>query len=133
MLLRDSPDPMDMLSIHVYPRPNQKVFPDNADMDELIRVAMAASRRFKKLLFIGEFGANSQQWPTDHRKRIEELFASIERHNVPLAAVWVFGYPPQDDTHNIRVDNERAYIFELIRRANRKMQAATPEGESGGR
>jgi len=124
MLFRDNPDPMDMLSIHVYPRPKKTVFPDKADMDELIRVAMQASRRFKKPLFIGEFGANSQQWPTDHRKRIEGLFASIERHHVPLAAVWVFGYPPQDETHNIRVDNERAYIFELIREANRKMQAS---------
>ena len=86
---------------------------------------MAASRKIEKPLFMGEFGASSTLWPVTHRQQVEGLFASIERHRVPLSAVWVFGYPPQDDSFNIRIDNERGYIFELIREANRKMQPSS--------
>ncbi|MFW6145915.1 MAG: cellulase family glycosylhydrolase [Planctomycetota bacterium] len=123
MLRRDNPDPMDMLSIHLYARPKQSFFPDEADEAELIRAAMAASRELRKPLFIGEFGASRKLWSGRERPRNEALLAAIERYEVPLAAVWVFDYPPQDGQFNIWPENDLAYILDLLRAANRRLSA----------
>ncbi len=126
MLLRDNPDPMDMLTIHLYVSPDRTRFPDEAEKDELIRVAMATAKQARKPLFLGEFGASRGAWPDQAREPNKNLFHSIVDHGVPLAAFWVFGYPPQEGSFNIAPDNEGAYIFELIRAANRTMREAAP-------
>ena len=125
MLRRDSPDPMDTLCMHLYAGAQKRYFEDKAGLGELIRVAMDASAASRKPLFIGEFGADRKKWKEQERAKIEELIAAIEKHRVPLSAVWVFQLDWQEGTHNITPDNDRAYILALVGAANARIAART--------
>ena len=125
MLLRDNPDPIDTLTIHLYARKQKEYFADQqAGLADIVRVSMAAATGAGKPLFIGEFGAGRDQWEADgERARVEELIGIIESQRVPLAAVWVFDLRHQEGTHNITPDNERAYILDLVAQANTRIAA----------
>jgi hypothetical protein len=103
-----NPDPICGISVHAY-----------EDDDQRLATAMQVSRRLKKPLFVGEFGATGatpEEAPKFHR-----LLDGIVEHEVPLAVLWVFDLAQQED-FNIRADNARAWQLDAIAEANQKLQ-----------
>lgn len=113
MLIGDSPDPMDTLSVHAY---------DDGDVSRL-SAAMAASRQSDKPLFVGEFGVQGPDTP-DARSRLSAMLEAIEKLRVPLAALWVYDFNHQDKTWNVTWDNERAYQLGMVADTHRRVQAS---------
>jgi hypothetical protein len=122
ILLRDNPDPFDMLCVHIYPDKASKYPAFAADLRGLVRTVQDMSVHARKPLFIGEFGSPSDLGPEKERTAFEELLGAIEASGVPLAALWVFDYSPQGKDWNVTFSNRRAYMLDLLAKANRRMR-----------
>jgi inosine-uridine nucleoside N-ribohydrolase len=110
MLAGDNPDPVDTISVHIYP--------DAAD--RLVEAARAAKASGKPL-FVGEFGAPGEG--SEARSQFESLLRRVEELEVPLAALWVFDYAGQTEW-SVRADNSRGYQLRAIAEANARMVRA---------
>ncbi len=123
-----NPEPIDVLSIHLYPSAAEEgYFADgHADLDRLIAVSDATAEVLRKPLFIGEFGAQEAKFGADGaRQHYKALLESIARHEVPLAAMWVFDYPPHDREEGINVSPDngpREYMLAEIRALNERIR-----------
>lgn len=128
VLAIQNPDPVDVISIHLYPSASEEGYfaDEHADLDRLIAASAATAKALGKPLFIGEFGAQEAKFgPEGTRKHYKTLLESIERHQVPLAAMWVFDYPPHDREEMINVgpDNgPREYMLGEIRILNERLR-----------
>ena len=121
IFLRDNPDPMDTLTVRLYPGKIDK-YPSGAkNVDDLTRIMMNWSVKAKKPLFIGEFGAQNSLGKKKMRKVYEEIIAAIEKNNVPLSAFWVYDLPGQDEEWNITFANDRAYMIQMVIEANERI------------
>lgn len=126
-LLDVTPDPCNLVSIHVYPfeekgRFNQQVTPYKQVLDACLQVCVKAG----KPLFVGEFGAPDDKdggGPEVAKTEFMKLLSAIEESAVPLAALWVFDLPLQDSFINITADNQRSYQLDAIQEANRRLGA----------
>jgi len=124
-----SVDPMNLISVHVYPGEVENRFGKDAQTThaELIRECMAASAAVKKPLFIGEFGPpadNEAPWDRESAKaKGLELLKAVEESGAPLAAIWVFDFDHQESFINIRPGNHRAHYLEAVAEANARMWA----------
>ena len=123
-LVRDNPDPLNVISVHVYLRDEIPYFADGkVDIAGLLQATSAAAAKAGKPLVIGEFGAPaSLKDPQQQRRRFARLLTAIERSGAALACFWVFDHPHQDKTWNVTATNARAYQLDLIRRANRRLR-----------
>ncbi len=123
ILLRDNPDPYDTLSVHIYPEATNK-YPARAEsLTQLVESIQRCSLRAKKPLFIGEFGAPATLGKENEQAAFEELVEAIVDHRVPLSALWVFDYAPQDKDWNVTFENDRAYMLKLVARANGRLSS----------
>lgn len=122
ILLRDNPDPYDTISIHVYHEPKHGYAGRAASVGELIGWSKQFADEAHKTLFLGEFGADKQLGPQQERACFEEFIAAIEQHKVPLAAFWVFDNPNMENDWNVRFDNDRSYMLDLVSAANARIQ-----------
>lgn len=115
MLLLESPDPVDLLSIHVYQK-SQHLSPYGPEtVSQFIgRYARYASK-VGKPLFIGEF-------PVREPAQAEEYIRALMENHVPLAAFWTFDNSRQEETMNVTFQNERAFAIDLIAKANQALQ-----------
>lgn len=109
MLHDDNPAPIDVVTVHAY---------ENGAA--LIRTAAALCRKWKRPLFVGEFGASGPQPKSE--KEFTALLKVIEEERVPLAALWVYDFQGQDDTWNVTGQNERAYQLRAVSDANVRIQ-----------
>ncbi len=116
MLRDDNPDPVDLVSVHLYDVPTGYV-------DAMAGIA----RRLHKPLFVGEFGAGSAHGAASECERFQTLLAAIEHAKVPLAALWVYDYQWQDRTFNITWSNARSYQLKAIAEANARIRKALAE------
>lgn len=126
MLALQNPGPVNTISIHHYPDNALAYFADfPASLKEIIRVTMEDAVQLKKPLFIGEFGAQEQLLGTGvANKNYTELLDGIETYKVPLAAMWVFDYPPHDAENGINAgpDNgPREYMLQAIKELNERI------------
>jgi len=121
MLLGDNPDPMDMISIHLYAHQEER-FNRVVNCKELLKTALDAAVKAKKPLFVGEFGVSEKLGPELVRKRFTEMLATIEKSGVPLTALWVYDYPLQKGTGNVTAANNRAYQLKAIQQANQRIR-----------
>ncbi len=113
-LLEQNPDPINVLSVHIYQK-GRKLAPYGREtVDHFIGRYAAFGRRMAKPLFIGEF-------PVRNRGQAEDYLAAIENNGVALSAFWVFDYPPQEHGMNVTFDNDQAFVLDLIAEANRKI------------
>lgn len=122
MLLGDNPDPMDTISVHMYNDMPTR-FGKQITFDELLELTMKISKKARKPLFIGEFGAQTEDDPEVTRTRFSQMLSAIEKHEVPLSALWVFDYKPQDKVWNITATNERSWQLAAIAEANKRIAA----------
>lgn len=119
MLRGDNPDPINTLSVHVYDWEEHR-FSRSVSFQEILQMAMAISAKAQKPLFLGEFGVKEGTGEDGTRALFQDMLVVIEETEVPLAAMWVFDYKPQDEW-NVTASNQRAYQLELIQAVNRRL------------
>lgn len=122
ILKRDNPDPIDTITVHLYPGENEKLFAWSDDPNAILAEMMVVAQQAKKPLFVGEFGYDDKG-KGDLKEGMEWLMGVIEQVQVPLSAVWNFDLPQQDKDWNITFDNKRALVLDLIGDFNRKVGA----------
>jgi len=123
ILLRDNPNPFDMICIHAYPQANNQYSAKARNLKDMLKAIQKISLKARKPLFIGEFGAPLTLGKDKERARFLELVNAIEANKVPLSAVWVFDHAGQNRDWNITFDNKRSYMLELVAEANQRMNS----------
>ena len=125
-LIDVTPNPMDLISIHVYPMDEKGRFnQEKTSYEELLTLCVEAAAKTGKALFVGEFGASDTEkdgGPETARKANMEMIAAIEKTRVPLAALWVFDLSDQDSFINVSPANHRAYLLDELRKANQRLR-----------
>jgi len=124
MLLRDNPDPMNVISIHLYANGDDMFYADRkVKISELFRETQAMAATVKKPVFLGEFGATASMGP--EREGITKLIAAIEANKIPLSAIWDFDGVSHDTQWvkdwRISEDNPRGYMLDLVQQANERI------------
>lgn len=121
ILRRDNPDPMNAVSVHIYPTSGGR-YPGGAkSIADAVGLANRAALQAGKPLFLGEFGVDRKSGSTARqRARFQEFLDAIAQHHVALAAFWVFDLPNQDRDWNVTFNNDRAWMIERVARANAK-------------
>lgn len=124
ILRRDNPDPLDTICIHLYP--NEKDYPGGTtSFQAAVALTQKLARQAGKPLFIGEFGVKRQAGSREEQEAIfAEMLGAIEQEHVPLAAFWVFDRAKenQDKEYNVTFSNDRAWMLDLVRQANMRLQ-----------
>lgn len=112
MLIGDSPDPVDTLSIHIY------------EPEDIARLSscMQAARKSGKPLFVGEFGGHGARSP----EALERMIQALETSGAPLSALWVFDFAGQDDTWNVTRTNSRSYQLDAVAEFQRRLRSSRP-------
>jgi hypothetical protein len=114
-LLTLAPDPMNMISAHVYAKAKE-LYPARANSTEgVLALLMKQAAAAGKPLFLGEF-------PVRDQAQAQEFLRAIEVNRVPLSAFWVFDYQAQERTMSVDFDNERSFALDLVVKANRVLQ-----------
>jgi hypothetical protein len=123
MLQFQNPSPINTTSIHLYPhRESQHYGGVRTTLKDLIRISMATACENKKPLVIGEFGAPATLGREQEQAKFMELIEGIEQEKVPLAALWVFDFAPQDAEWNVNAANVRSYQLEQISKLNERIR-----------
>ena len=125
ILLRDNPDPLDTIGVHIYAGTEKDYFADGkVTMSGLMQAIQEISATVKKPVFLGEFGAPkyfnediTKPNPNEHAE-IVEVIAAIEENKIPLSGLWNFDRVQYDPTWCITATNERGYMLDLIGAAN---------------
>jgi hypothetical protein len=127
VLLRDNPDPYQVLCVHLYGNTGQG---ETKSIAELVERLQEISHHAGKPLFIGEFGAAKTLGPRNETALFREILDTIETNNVPLSAFWVFDHAGQNKDWNVTFDNERSYMLKLVATSNQRMQKSQEEDQS---
>jgi len=126
-LLDVTPEPCNVISVHVYPfSPNGCFGEKRVSYSEILALCMDAARRGRKSLFVGEFGvadADVEGGPDRIRQENAEIVEAIVKSGVPLAALWVFDLAQQEDSINVTPTNQRAYLLDELEKANRRISS----------
>jgi len=109
----------DCEGVHIYPFQDGTYFPDNAPIEETIKLCNSTD----KPLFIGEFGAPIELGKEEARAFYDRLIKVIMEERVPLSALWVYDFSPQDSTWNVTHDNDRAYMLDAIVEVNAEFKS----------
>jgi hypothetical protein len=121
ILQRDNPDPIDTITIHLYPETSRNYPGGAVNLAAVLKLAAQCADQAHKPLFLGEFGSSRKGSST--RQQLEacrEFLEAIRQNRVPLAAWWVFDYPPQSEDFNVNFEADNALILEWIARENRE-------------
>lgn len=124
MLRRDNADPLNAISVHIYP---DDQYPAGAkSIQDLLKILDAEAASIHKPLFVGEFGVSRKRARSfdEQKKQFAELLAAIEQSDTPLAASWVFDLPDQNGEWNIGPDKEGAELLKMVGAANLKLREA---------
>lgn len=120
ILARDNPDPLDTITIHLYPAPS---FPGGrTNLTDIIQLSSVVSKKLGKPLFIGEFGVNRERSPAEQRQFIQDMLRAMRENDVGLAALWVFDYPAQEADWNVTFENDRAWMLKMVGEYNRSQK-----------
>jgi hypothetical protein len=118
-LIGDNPGKINSISVHLYPDHEKLYFADKISIKELIAMCNEIAISQKKPLFVGEFGA--PRTIENPKGFFYKSLDAIEQAGVPLAALWVFDFPGQNDTWNITVDSDREYMLRAVKEANARI------------
>lgn len=117
ILARDNPDPLNTITIHLYPA---QTFPGGrTNLTDIILLSSAVSKGLGKPLFIGEFGVSKERTPVEQRRLMREMLRALDENDVRLAALWVFDYPAQETDWNVTFENDRAWMLQMVGDYNR--------------
>jgi hypothetical protein len=116
ILSRQNPDPISLLSVHIYQK-SQKLQPYGPEtVGQFISRYARYAAKTGKPLFIGEF-------PARDRNQTNEYLQAIKDNHVPLSAFWTFDNSQQDQTMNVTFQNERSFVIDLVVKANQDLQS----------
>lgn len=123
-----TPDPMNVLSVHIYRDDvtTPRFAPEHlATHSELVALCAEAARTVRKALFIGEFGAPGSD--AEAQAQIALMIEAVQENNVALAAVWNFDWRlggGAQDEWTITETNPRSFILDAIETANAEITMA---------
>ncbi len=124
-LLAVTPDPHDLVAVHIYPSDHLKRFgEERVSYQETVLLCMKAARGAHKALFVGEFGAPDREedgGPDRARRENLAMINAIDLCAAPLAALWNFDLPHQEDFINVTTTNKRSYLLDALRNASRRI------------
>ncbi len=121
MIRFTTPDPMDVVSAHCYKDPigNGRRRTEMERLDGFV----AAAATVGKPVMVGEF-----QHPNDYvpdspeaKQVMADFLDRLARLKVPLALVWNYDLPSQENTHNVTETNRRAWVFPMVREYNARV------------
>jgi endo-1,4-beta-mannosidase len=128
ILQRDNPDPIDTLSLHLYPERGGVYFGGTKSIEDALSLANAVARKAKKPLVLGEFGFSRKGVPPDQQRvLVKEFITGIKTNHVPLSAFWVFDFGAQNDEFNVTLENDHSWILKEIARANKELATESTE------
>ena len=121
-----TPDPLNMISVHIYPHARDKRFgAERVGYDDLIALIVEGADASRKGLFVGEFGPPpDNEAPWTHESAYaegERLMAALLQSEVQLAAFWVFDFSWQEGSFNVTEANHRKGYLKLLQAANQTM------------
>ena len=123
MLIRDNPDPMNLLTIHLYPETGGRYSGGAATLGATLGLASQYATQSGKPLFLGEFGVPHKLGTRPQQQAVfQELLDGIVKHRVPLSAFWVFDFGGQDKDWNVSFQNDRAWMIALVTKANERLR-----------
>jgi len=126
LLSMQNPDPVNSLTMHVYPEDAIKKYftsDDSTTYSDVLNVAMQEASAVRKPLNIEEFGAVGTVGGKDEKINFEEILNAIVKAKVPLASLWVYDFSFQNSTWNITQTNARAYQLIDVINANKAIRA----------
>lgn len=137
-LIAANPQPIDTLSVHIYhPRTNGQGYPGQGpagtSLDEQFRQLGEAAATSGKPVWLGEFGPGiDEQDLAERRRQVGEMLELIQKHRIGLSAYWVFDSLNTDlAVWNATEGNDNAFVFDMIRAANRRLAAEAAAGYGG--
>jgi hypothetical protein len=98
-----------------------KRFDTEFSVEDFLKFSMDTAKRAKKILFVGEFGANGTDNAQEAKQRFDRILTAIKKTEVPVAALWVYDFDHQADTWNVATTNQRAYQLKAISETNRRI------------
>lgn len=126
-LLLMHPDPVNLISTHIYPEHHKKYFgAEPASFSQHLELTSAAAKQAKKGVFVGEFGAPDDEkngGPEVARKEFDEFLDAFEKCSAALAALWVYDFPWHDSFANVTASNARAWQLDAIGEANKRLKS----------
>jgi hypothetical protein len=127
ILRRDNPPPLDVVSVHIYPDPKNHYAAGQTSLEGLVATTQRHAKALGKPLFIGEFGAPDAGDRATQEAAFDELLQAIRKHQVPLAAFWVFDLGSQDHEWNVTFENHRAWMIDRVAKANQALAKPDPK------
>jgi hypothetical protein len=129
ILLRDNPDPLNVLCVHAYAGTETDFFADRkVTYSGLLAAIKEIGAGVKKPVFLGEFGSPAYldtQLTTinpDEHAQITEIIAAIEDNKIPLSGLWNFDRVQYDPTWCITATNSRGYMLDMVAAANARIK-----------
>ncbi len=115
----------DVVSVHIYPTHLGSYFSDVKidNFDTLIHFAVSSSKKFNRVLFIGEFGVcrEEKHLIKEEKEVFKEIISAIINQKVPLSALWVFDRQKEGDKCNVTFENDRSYQLQEIMKLNKNI------------
>ena len=126
MMYMLSPEPMNMMSVHVYQdADNSEAGASSVTMDKIedfdtqVKNYMKAARAVGQALFVGEFGIMERTCKDQSVAKaiLKAQYDAFMKHGVQLSCIWVYG-KDDGDVMNIAPDNNLAYQYNVVVNGN---------------
>jgi len=124
ILLGDSVGAIDSISAHLYLDMDKNYFAEKLYLEELIPYVKNVAETAGKVLYIGEFGVENEKNKENEKKKFQRFVDIIVKNNIQLSSVWVYNFDRFSDIWNITENNDRAYMLEIIKDANKKISVS---------
>ena len=123
ILRRDNPDPINAISVHLYPERQGGYSGGATNIAGAVSAANRCATQAGRPLFLGEFGVAQQLGPRAQQEAVfAEFLDAIVEQGVPLAAFWVFDLDSQEQDWNVSFHNDRAWMIDLVGKANARLR-----------
>lgn len=120
--LRDvHPDPVDVISIHFYPRDGNLRFGNKDENSaKVLEIIKKVAEHIGKPLYIGETGDDYSKNPNS--AFLGNVFAEVVRLGIPITLIWNWMSP--GDAYDVNPERT-PQIVDMMKRANEKMAAGS--------
>jgi len=121
ILLRDNPDDINTIDIHLYKNNEEENYfeGEDTDLNELVQAVKDISDEYKKPLYIGEFGEEYTDSTADEQHAmIDKFIGAILSAQVQMSSVWVYDRTGIQDNYNITAYNVNSWILDELKEVN---------------
>ncbi len=126
-LIAQNPPSFSALSLHFYPFHKEGgVGLTDDPLGTTLAACAATARRTGQPLWIGEFGPAPDADATTRRAQFTTLLRLLEKHDVSLAAAWVYDFPAQPE-NNLTATGPHRALLEALRDTNARWRLPAPQ------